>query len=58
MFLDTLMLSDDFSKKTRALGFSFAFSTLILFVGDTSLKHYYGVSISYDVNKKQKLLMY
>jgi len=43
-----------FLKKTRALGFSFAFSTLILFVGVTSLKHYYGVSISYDVNKKEE----
>jgi len=35
-----------FLKKTRTLGFSFAFSTMILFVGVTSLKHYYGVSTS------------
>lgn len=42
------------AKKIRPLGLSFTFFSVMLFVGLTSLQHYYGVDTVYKESKKQK----
>ena len=47
-----------FLKKTRLLGLSFSFSSVVLFIGLTGLENYYGFDqtnpSSYKENKKEK----
>ena len=51
IFLCFLMV---LAKKTRPFGLSFTFFSVILFVGLTSLQHYFGAVTIYNESKKQK----